>query len=271
MPTAKKKAAKKVAKKKVARKKQPAAKGNKKNQVGKPVPQKVAIVAMGKSKHTFVVNAAASGGSHALYDEVWCINTMGGVILHDLLFHMDDCRIQEARAKAGNNPQVTKMLDWLKTHPGFITSRAYPEYPGAIEFPLDEVLKKFRCPYFNNTVVYAFVYAMYIGVPHVTLFGCDYSYPGSAHKAEEGRACLEFWIGSAISKGMMVEVGEGSTLLDVSKPPDQQFYGYDTQVIEIDRDQNTGEILGVTKRDRDPADIPTAEEMEQRYNHEPKY
>jgi hypothetical protein len=254
---------KKAAKKKAARKK---TKGRNKA-AQRPVPQRVAIVAMGDSKRTFVANASVAGGSHALYDEVWCINNMGGVIHHDLLFHMDDCRIQEARAAAEPDGNIARMLDWLKSHPGFITSRAYPEYPGAIEFPLEEVLNQYKCTYFNNTVAYAFVYAMYIGVPHVTLFGCDYSYPNNAHKAEEGRACLEFWIGSAVTRGMQVEVGEGSTLLDISKPDDQRFYGYDTVHIELDRDEKTGDMK-VEMRERDVSEIPTAKQIEERYNHD---
>lgn len=224
---------------------------------------------MGHSKNTFLMNAAVAGGSHVLYDEVWAINTMGGVIQHDLLFHMDDCRIQEARAAANPEHQVAKMVEWLKTHPGFITSRAYPEYPGAIEFPLQEVLDAYHCTYLNNTVVYAFVYAMFIGVEHVTLFGADYSYPGNAHKAEEGRGCLEFWIGSAITRGMSVEVAEGSTLLDISKPASQRFYGYDMVDIELQRNEQTGQ-LKIKMTDRAPEDIPSAADMETRYNHTPK-
>lgn len=232
-----------------------------------PVPQNVAIVAMGASKHTFIANACAQGGMHGMYDQVWAINNMGGVIQHDLLFHMDDCRIQEARAALDEAGNIANMVRWLKNHPGFITSRAYPDYPGAIEFPLKEVLERYKCPYLNNTVVYAFVYAMHIGVPKVTLFGCDYTYPNNAHMAEEGRACLEFWIGSAITRGMQVEIGEGSTLLDVYKPDHQMFYGYDTVDINMTRNEKTGD-LSITMTERPVEKIPTAQEIEKRYSHD---
>ena len=66
-----------------------------------PALRSVAIVAMGPSHRSYTGLASIYGDRCRLVDETWAINAMGTVIQHDLLFHMDDCRIQEARAKAG--------------------------------------------------------------------------------------------------------------------------------------------------------------------------
>lgn len=226
------------------------------------VPESVAIVAMGASKSIFVSSAAAVGGSHALYEEVWAINCMAAVIRHDRVFHMDDFRVQEARAAAGNE-MVANMLTVLRRHPGPIyTSKAYPEtYPGSVEYPLAAVMRKFSHVYFNNTVPYAVAFAAFLGVKRLGLYGLDYTYSGH-HSREKGRACVEFWLGFASARGMVVQVAENSTLLDADVPDDQRFYGYDAERITVDSSGDRVEIQR-TPRDR----LPTAAEVEARYDH----
>ena len=65
------------------------------------------------------------------------------------------------RAAANPKSNVAGLANWLRTHPGPIyTSRAYPEFPGAVEFPLAEVMTKTGHGYFNSTVAYALAYAL---------------------------------------------------------------------------------------------------------------
>jgi len=233
--------------------------------VTKPVPSSVAIVAMGMSASTYVRLASNRGGRQKVSSEVWAINSMGNVIKHDLLFHMDDCKIQEARAEREPDGNVAGMLDWLKEHPRFITSRKYPEYPGATEFPLQDVINNLGSTYFNNTVAYAVAYAIYIGVQRISIYGADYSY-AQMHKAESGRGCVEFLLGIAAARGIHIEVAQDSTLLDACIPDNQRFYGYDAVDIKLD---NTDKGMKVEMSQRDK--LPTAEEIEKRYNHEPKH
>lgn len=218
---------------------------------------------MGASADSYLRAASNAGGRQRIADEVWAINSMGGVIEHELLFHMDDCRIQEARAAADPNGNIAGMLDWLKRHPNFMTSKAYPEYRGAVEFPLQAVLRKLRQPYFNNTVAYAMAYAIFIGVKRVAIYGADYSYP-HAHKAESGRGCLEFWIGLAAGHGVEIVLPSETTLMDCNVPEDRRWYGYDADHITL-KDSAKGVLVKREPRSR----LPTAEEIEQRYNHEP--
>jgi hypothetical protein len=176
---------------------------------------------------------------------------------------MDDVRIQEVRAAAAPESNIARMLQWLKVHPGpIITSREHPDYPGLVAFPLQEVLNSLGQAYFNSTAAYAVAYAIHIGVKHLSLFGCDYTYP-NAHDAEKGRGCLEFWLGIASARGIKLSLPKTSTLLDGIYQLQDRFYGYDTLAVTL-RPQENGKV----EVDLQPIDtLPTAEEIEQRYDH----
>ena len=76
---------------------------------------RLAIVALGPSWHDYVHLTEAAGGRHAIFDQTWVINSFGNVLDHDMVWHMDDIRVQEARAAAGN-VKIANMLAWLKKH-----------------------------------------------------------------------------------------------------------------------------------------------------------
>lgn len=225
-------------------------------------PESVALLGMGDSKSVYVASAAVHGGSRALYDEVWTINCMTGVLRNDRVFHMDDLMIQEQRAAAGNTT-IAHMLEVLKRHPGPIyTSKAYPEaYPGSVPFPLEDVIGKFSHVYFNSTVAYAIAFAAFLGVKRLGLYGIDFSYSGM-HSREKGRGCAEFWLGFASARGMTIQVAETSTLLDACAPDEDRFYGYDAEHVTVD---HSGERPIVRRTPRDK--MPTAAEIEARYDH----
>lgn len=237
---------------------------------GRKLPESVAIVAMGKSKGTYVALAAQAGGAGQMVDEVWAINAMGGVIQHDRLFQMDDMQIQTARAEARPETMVGGMMKWMPYHPGPIyTSKVYPEFEGAVEYPLEWVCNRTGQCYFNNTVAYAVAFAIALGVKDLRLFGLDYSYEGAeAHKRERGRACVEYWLGIAAARGIALTVAGDSTLLDANVPERERFYGYDAEWITADVDPENGFTIG--RVDRDPKDIPTVDQIEVRYSHDPR-
>lgn len=213
---------------------------------------------MGPSSGTYLAVAASAGTRKEIADEVWAINAMGDVIHHDLLFHMDDCKLQETRAEVDPDGCVAGMVKWLKSHPKFITSKAYPDYPGAIEFPLEEVINRFGTTYFNNTVAYAVAYAIYIGVEEIMLYGVDFTY-SDHHKAEMGRGCVEYWIGVANANRIHVAVASNSTLLDSNVPQENKPYGYDAYHVSYEIKDG----VKVIKKDKP---LPTPEEIESRYN-----
>ena len=188
-----------------------------------PVPKSVAIVAMGDSAGDYLRAAATVGDRRLVADETWCVNSMGSAIQHDLLFHMDDLKVQET--KTDWSPYVKGTLAYLKTHPFFLTSKAYDDYPGSHPYPLDKVLKAFGVPYLNTTAAYAIAYALLIGVEKLLIFGFDFTYP-NLHQGEQGRGCVEYWLGVATARGVQVVTGPNTTLLDAAEPWSKKIYGY---------------------------------------------
>lgn len=226
------------------------------------VPDRVAILGLGPSLETFVDVTKRLGGRRGLVDEVWGINALGDIIQCDRVFHMDDVRIQEIRAAARPESNIAAMLSWMKSHPGPIyTSRAHEDYPGLIEYPLEDVVNSCGVAYFNSTAAYAVAYAVHLGVQHISLFGCDFTYPNS-HDAEKGRACVEFHLGIAKARGINIGLPNNTSLMDGIATKQDRLYGYDTVDLEI-TDDETGFKVAKTFHDRRP----TADEIERRYDH----
>lgn len=223
---------------------------------------RIAIVGMGGSARQFLEICKRHGGRRALYDEVWGINAIGDVFTCDKVFHMDDVRIQEIRAAALPDSNIAKMLKWLKSYQGeVITSRAHPDYPCLKEFPLADAVSSVREAYFNNTAAYAVAYAvLFAGATSIACYGMDYTYR-NAHGAEKGRACVEFWLGLAVSQGIKLQLPSETSLFDACEPTEQRFYGYDAVHLKFEEAADKVTIA-MTEREK----LPTAEEIEARYD-----
>lgn len=222
----------------------------------------VAILGLGPSVRQFLEITKRWGGRRAYCDEVWGINALGDVFACDRVFHMDDVRIQQIRADARPDSNIAQMLKWLKTTPTpVVTSRAHPDYPSLVEFPLAEVVTEFPLAYFNSTAAYAVAYALHLKAKKISCFGMDFTYP-DAHDAEKGRACVEFWLGMAAARGVEIALPKTTSLLDAMNPQDQRFYGYDTLNLEFKR---TDAGVEITRTEREQ--LPTADQVEAAYDH----
>lgn len=228
------------------------------------VPNHVAILGLGPSLSQYMSLARGMGGRSAYCDEVWAINGLGDVFTCDRIFHMDDVRIQEIRAAAAPDSNIAKMLKWMKKHPGpIMTSRAHPDYPGLVEFPLEELINNLGFAYLNNTAAYAVAYAIHIGVKKISCHGMDFTYP-DAHDAERGRGCVEYWLGFAKARGIQISTGSASSLLDACVPWEEKLYGYDTVDVKISEREGSDKYA-VTFSEKSV--LPTAAEIEDRYDH----
>lgn len=227
-------------------------------------PKSVAIVALGPSLGAYVDLCRRLGGRKRLADETWAINALGDVIACDRVFHMDDVRIQEIRAAANPDSNIGVMLDWLKHHPGPVyTSRPHADYPGLVQFPLEDVVNDLGYAYFNSTVAYAVAYAIHIGVQSLSIWGADYTYP-NAHHAEKGRACVEFWMGVAMARGIELSAPEQSSLVDMIDG--RPLYGFGAMgTLDVTSKPGPDGRLIVSFIERDA--LPTAEEIEAAYDH----
>ena len=226
-------------------------------------PDHVVILGLGPSLGAYVDVAKRMGGRQALCDEVWGLNAVGGVVQCDRVFHMDDFRVQELRAAAKPQSNIANMVSWLKTYPGPIYTSVpnVIDYPGSIAYPLEDVVNSVGIAYFNSTAAYAVAYAIHIGVKQITPFGFDFTYNDS-HTAERGRACVEFYLGMAKARGIKIGVSDRSTLMDGMESPEGRLYGYDGMNVDFDGEEN-----GLLKVTFTPKELPTAEEIEKRYDH----
>lgn len=230
--------------------------------LSQPAPAHVAICALGPSVNSYVELCKRLGGRRKFSDETWGINAIGDVLACDRLFHMDDVRVQEARAAAEPGSNIAAMLEWLRRHPGPIyTSRPHPDYPGMTAYPLEAVVRATGFAYFNNTAAYAVAFALLWGVKKLSLFGMDFTYANS-HHAEKGRACVEFWLGQAAARGMKLSIPQRSSLMDGCEPERGRPYGFDTLEVAISGERDNARVSFV-ERER----WPTADEIEHRYDH----
>lgn len=226
--------------------------------------ESVAILGLGPSVADFFEVSKRWGGTND-WTEVWGINAMGGVARCDRIFHMDDVRIQELRTENRPNTNIAKMLEWMRKHPGPIyTSRTHPDYPGLVDFPLEDVVNDLGSLYFNSTAAYAVAYAIHRKAKRIGVFGCDFTYP-DAHHAERGRACVEYWLGHAAARGIKIVTPINSCLMDAIDDPTARPYGYDTLSVELVPLEDGG--CKINFQPLDDEAIPTAEEIEKRYDH----
>ena len=181
----------------------------------------IAIVGLGNSFSEYILAKIRS----EKFDEVWAINSMSGVIYHDKCFMMDPPSRFLDTPNAGKQTNI--MADRLrqKINIPIFSCTLDKRCPDVVEFPLQEVLQKTGYAYLNNTVAYSFAYAISQEVSALHLYGIDFTHK-AINFAEAGRACCEFWLAIAISKGIKVNIAHNSSLLDMNVPEDQKLYGY---------------------------------------------
>ena len=181
----------------------------------------VAIVGLGNSFSEYILAKIRS----EKFDEVWAINSMSGVIYHDKCFMMDPPSRFLDTPNAGKQTNI--MADRLrqKINIPIFSCTLDKRCPDVVEFPLQEVIQKTGYAYLNNTVAYSLAYAISQKVTDLHLYGIDFTHK-AINFAEAGRACCEFWLAVAISKGTKVNIAHNSSLLDMNVPEDQKLYGY---------------------------------------------
>jgi len=181
----------------------------------------VAIVAMGKSQLDYHMSISHSKE----YDEVWAINSMCAVIKPDRVFLMDPVsRFFETNDAGPQTKVLRKTLPKLKCP--IYSCELDKRAPSLELYPLEKVIQKTNCGYFNNTIAYAIAFALYKEVAGISLYGADFSYTTNVHFGELGRACCEFWLAKCMTQGIDVSVAATSPILDTNIPEKEKLYGY---------------------------------------------
>ena len=182
----------------------------------------IAIVAMGQSQIDFHLSQVHS----VLFDEVWAVNAMIGVLPRiDRAFILDPMSRFFDTEDAGSMTEMMRLV---------LPTAYYPIYsceldervPAVEEYPLESVVKELGCSYFNNTIPYAIAYALWSKVKSVSIFGVDFTYKTNMHFAESGRGCVEFWLSKCIDAGITIAIAPRSSLLDTDIDMRDKLYGY---------------------------------------------
>jgi len=176
------------------------------------------------------------------FDEVWGLNQLAQSHELDKLFVMDDLVY---RMPAWDS----KLPEWLKSYDGtIITSRAYGDWPTAVEYPLQDVCNTFGLPLgmcMYSTVDYMLALAIYKGADQIDLFGIDCANP---KREERTRVSIAMWIGIAQASGIKVTSYPGSFYQWYTVPGvayEQGLYGYaGPPRIEELREKEVREDLG---------------------------
>ena len=183
--------------------------------------KKIAIVAMGRSQLDYHLSISHSQE----YDEVWAIGSMCAVIKPNRAFVMDPATRFFDTNDAG--PQTEIMRKTLPRLDVPIYSCIEDNrVPGIVLYPLQEVIQKTGCAYFNNSIAYAIAFALYQEVGSINMFGADFTYKTNVHFGEMGRACCEFWLSKCIEEGIDVAIAPSSSLLDTNVSLEEKLYGY---------------------------------------------
>ena len=181
----------------------------------------VAIVGLGNSFSEYILASIRS----EKFDETWAINSMSAVIFHDKCFMMDPPSRFLDTPNAGQQTNVMAERLKIKLDIPIFSCVLDERCPDVIEYPLKDILQKTKYAYLNNTVAYAFAYAVAQEVTDLHIYGVDFTHKDVAF-AEAGRACCEFWLAIAVSKGIKIHIANSSSLLDMNIPDDQKLYGY---------------------------------------------
>jgi hypothetical protein len=140
---------------------------------------------------------------------IWAITQMNLRIPCHLVIDMNDYTLWGKREEL--EAQGSKKMAELNEVP----------YIDRDNYPLHEITKRFEVDYFTSTVAYAIALAVHQGFDEINLYGVPLEHHTEyAHQ----RPCVEFWIGVAKGRGILVNIyGEHSTLL---KDINGKLYGY---------------------------------------------
>ena len=150
-------------------------------------------------------------------------------------------------SRRGNNADL-RHPEWLRSDHNFpiYMEEAYPDVPNAVKYPLDDLDKKFfsniylihpitgeELPYlevyghgyYTSSFAYMIALAIYEGFERIEIFGFNM---GAQSEYMYQKACCEFWIGEAITRGIDIVIAGNSPILT------GELYGYEfSQILQL--------------------------------------
>lgn len=200
-------------------------------------PKSAALVCLGPSSQTYIgCNLRPDLSEEVLgCDEVWTVNRGANVFRHDLLWIMD-----HIQGEADKNPRYGASL-WKHDKP-IITSDNMDGWPSHVHsYPFNEVWNWLRTvvnpmhgDWYHNSLAYIIVYAAFIGLKELRVFGADYSNHNNG-VVENGHPCVAYWVGRMESAGLLVRTTDDSAFLNSNQRSWIYGYNHDPRVIPSNR------------------------------------
>jgi len=136
----------------------------------------------------------------------------------------------------------------------FIGPYKYEEIPKSEAFPIEEAIREFGIPYFNNTIAYMICYALLRGVEELQIWGVNQS-SGTEYFYEKG--CVEYWLGIATGMGVKVSIhgNESELLRNKERYGGDRLYGYNLayeQILQLSEKFGKPVVKKLKRRDTNP-------------------
>lgn len=187
-------------------------------------PRSVTLVSLGPSREDYCMSMQEPEPGMPASDEVWTLNRGVWHVPHDLLFVMD-----HIQGEANSYPRYGARL-WQHDKP-IITSDTAEGWPAHVRaFPFAdiqawqrEIVGAVHGDWFHNSLAYILLYAAYIGVQELTVWGADYHHHRSG-RVEDGHPNVAYWAGVLERVGLHVRVPDSSTFLGANQR--SYIYGY---------------------------------------------
>jgi len=170
-----------------------------------------------------VVNIVAKGrgwDNSPHEGEVWGVNDV--ILRHDHLtrcFHMHDMDWIKMREEPSLKLIIEKANE---SNIPIMTLKKYDFIPTSVEYPLDEIVTKFRNCYFGSSIDYMAAYALYLDFDVINYYGVNMVI---SNEFSSQKPSQEFWMGMAMGMGKEVNIDAGQ-YSNVMKTFNQQLYGY---------------------------------------------
>lgn len=170
------------------------------------------ILGVGQSSQSWAGLMAKEPGFNG---QVWTINAGGLAFRHDVVFDMHT----EEYIYAQEESKLRRIMErrkWFETHDRpVVMPKALPQYPTSLTYPMKLVAGLLRTDYFVNGMAYMLAMAHLCDVKRLFVMGADFQVdkPGEGLIMEDGRGCIEYWLGRLAEKGCQVLVSDKSPLL----------------------------------------------------------
>ena len=132
--------------------------------------------------------------------------------------HAIDTTLKEKLYNVQHPGQTMTFVEYCKKHPRIYMQEKRPEYPGSVEYPKDEMFKKFGPYFWTSSLSYMLALAIHQKPDAIGLWGVDMS---AGEEYVHQRPGCQYFIQEAERAGIDIVVPYGSDIL-FPHPP----YGY---------------------------------------------